>query len=429
MSDILDYRLQHVLQDMIYDLPYKDRYQLRNIFSCGRRITISNTQLGERVYLTKDIDDNVNFVGQSHCKNPFCCPVCSAKIMEEYRSKIGSALDMLRDKFFGFMVTFTIPHLKFMSCRETTDILYDTWKYFHQKNFTKNVHYYQEFSKAVGIKHWVRVCEYTYGVNGWHPHFHCIFWCERKNKDKILEFEDKLNEFWTKQAKRVTLKYWKENKLHNEENLEDLTDRLFAFRTDKGLFISKKDGKVLESLSADYLAGWGSDSELTGNIRKKASHEGHMTPYQVLQQSEYNSEYKKIYLDFCLSVTRKPVHHRLNFSKTGILKAIQQYRQIEGYRSVIDQKKRMARVVTFFDSSEWSNLCNLNKEFPVLSNILYLTKYDEYLLADYLESVKIKIRRREEYEEIFEIAEAVLNGEKYKISKCCEGFQQLGHAG
>ena len=401
MSDVLDYHAQHRLRAMIRKLPAAERYQLRNIAKCGENIIRNNIGAKAAVYLLSD-GERSKFFGQAHCQNPWCCPVCSARRMEEYRSKIASAIDCLNEEYFGFMMTFTIPHLSFMSCRETTDILYNTWTFFRHKSWRKDGwHPYQQFNKEVPIAHHVRVCEYTYGENGWHPHFHAIFWTKRGNESKILKWEEKLSAFWLKKAKAMTLKYWKDNGLHinDKETQEELCDRLYS-KADtakyRGIYISKdsKTGKVLESHSSDYLTGWGADRELTGNVRKEASHGGHYTPHQILEMAYTNPKYEAIYIDFCLSVTRKPVHHRVDFSQTGISGMVEEYRKEHGYRTAIVEKKTSWEVVATFDENTWFDICILNDDSPVLSNILYLAQAAEHreILYDYLESLGFRRR-------------------------------------
>ena len=399
--ECLDYHLQHVLRRMLEELPYEEREgRLKSVYLCGRTI-IKNPGFFNGVYVLSN-GNQAKFFGQSHCQNPFICPVCSARIMEKNRARIASALDMLHEEYFGFMVTFTLPHLKFMSCREITDILYDTWKYFRlkiRKDPKKNYeHPYTKFARTCEVKHFVRVCEYTYGdENGWHPHFHTIFWCSRDKADLVPSFQKELNDFWTTQGKRVALKYWKANKLHEGEDLNDIAERLFSTVNDKypALKISTdENGKLIETTSSGYIAGWGSDREVTGNIRKEASHENHFTPYQILAKAEHSKHWKNIYIDFVRAVTRKPVHHRLNFSKTGISKMIDEWQKVNGYDSTSKQKKSAEwRVVTYFTEEQWSDLCYLNRFAPVLANILCLAAISTDLMFEYIDS--LEVRRRE----------------------------------
>lgn len=302
MYDILDYQAQHVLRRWIDELPPMQQKQLKNVRKCGTQIN----KLAGRAQVVFVVANELQsrFVGQSHCDNPFCCPICTARRMEFFRARIASALEMLKaEGYIGFMVTFTIPHLKMMKCREVTDILYNTWKYFRLKNFNKNFSEYQRFNKDVPIAHWVRVCEYTYGENGWHPHFHCVFWTKRENADKVLAWEQRLNDYWMKIAKFHAAKLLKSTRPGNDQ-VDDIVERLFCaanMLAQKAVkFSVDKNGKLLEAQSSDYITGWGADSEVTGNIRKSASHKGHYTPHQILLKGQTDPQFKELYIDYCL---------------------------------------------------------------------------------------------------------------------------------
>lgn len=407
MSDILDFHLQHVMKRILRRHCSKEQLeQLKSIYLCQEKIHPRNVTGKKTVFLVRGDNERSGYYGQAHCRNPFCCPVCTAKAMEGYRSRIASAIDMLKGQgYFGFMATFTVAHLKSMSCREVTDILYDTWKYFRMKNFQKKFHVSQEFFKDVEVSDWVRVCEYTYGVNGWHPHFHCIYWIPRSNVDKVLDWENALSDYWVKIAKFIAVKYWRANNLHTDKNLDDLAKDLFEPGERAGKhsvrFSRDKNGKLLEVDSSNYLTGWSADRELTGNIRKSASHAGHYTPYQILQMAEHDDKWAQVYVDFVLGVTKKPVHHRVNFSKRTATKPslsarVDEYRKTHKSKYVLDEKKTTWRVVTYFDEFEWWNLCRLNRTAPVFENILYLARKPDYedLLFEYLKFLHLKPRRR-----------------------------------
>lgn len=404
---ILDYHLQHVLFKILDRQDPETRKQLRNISRCGRRSIPTKVGTSSVVAVLRSNTGESTFFGQMHCRNPHACPVCSAKIMETYRAKIASAIDEEYDRGnYGFMATFTVPHMWFMSCRETTDILYETWKYFRLtiKSSHKNstwVHPYRAFTLATKTKSWVRVCEYTYGRrNGWHPHFHCVFWTPKEHFDEVLDWEQKLCEFWIAQARRITIKYWKENNLHAEMgDLETLADRVFAKIDDwkQSLHFSRdKEGKLLRATSSDYLTGWGADRETTGNKRKTASHSGHYTPYQILELAEFDEYWAQKYIDFCLAVTQKPVHHRMNFSKDGIYKRVREWQATHEIISEGTVKKKLWVTATYFTSDEWYDICSINRRIPVIANILYLAKDEntEDLLFDYIESLGLPKRRR-----------------------------------
>ena len=425
---IIDYHLQHVLRRIIDNEPSETRRQLRNILKCGQRLIPPGVGSLPVVAVLRSDDKQSTLFGHVHCKNPFCCPACSAKIMEGYRAKIASAIDMQEASGeWGFMATFTIPHISSMSCRETTDILYKTWQYFKCKNKSSHanstwVHPYRAFINETGVNSWVRVCEYTYGkANGWHPHFHCIFWVPKENFDTVLDWEEKLCDFWLQQARRIAIKYWRDNKLHENQDLETFANLVFA-RTEEWKqalkFSRDGNGKLLKATSANYMTGWTADRELTGNRKKEASHKNHYTPYQILEMAEFDKHWARVYIDFCLAVTRKPVHHRLNSSKNGICKRLAEWQKTHDVTSENVQKKNTWETVTFFYADDWYEIYSKNRHAPVIANILYLAQNPEHeeLLFNYIESLGIPPKRRShEYKPGWKVCDAITDNFNHKV--------------
>ena len=401
MADVLDYQSQHYLRKFIRKLNGHQVEQLRNILKCGQSVSPA---VGG-VYLLANDNGAVKYHGHTHCKNPFCCPTCTALIMEQYRAKISSAIKLLHDDYFGFMFTLTIPHWSFMSCRETMEILNESWRYFRRKNLQRgHGHVFDEFNKVVPIAHHVRVMEHTWGkANGWHPHFHGIMWTKRGKEHNVLDWEQRLDAFWLKTAKRKMIQYWKKHKLHQQvllkgETYEQLADRMYSqsnyARDNKyvqGLVFSRdSNGRLKQVSTGDYICGWGADNEVTGNINRKASHNGHYTPYQILLEAQSNPAMEKLYIDFCLAVTQKPVMHRVHFSVTGINAMIKEWNKTHPVTSGVMQKKiqdgslRSWKVIAFFSVVDWYELSILDREQPVFSNILYVARHRREILLEYI---------------------------------------------
>ena len=280
-QDIFDARLQHYLRRILDKLDDEKKLQLKSLRLCNHSI-MYQPNVQPAVFLLRsdgfDGSGDAKFFGQMTCKNPWACPCCSTKMMNKYKEKIALALDALRDekakeRFFGFMITFTIPHLRFQSCKEVTDILYNTfreffrnaWKRRKQKSDPSKLRTHgpaNDFIVGCDVRYHVRCAEYTWSKkNGWHPHFHNIYWVPRGKQDKVVEFQEKLNAGWLAVAERETLKYWDEHELHGDthEKREQKCKALFMFKKDNlknpALKISTdKDGKIQESLSSDYLA-------------------------------------------------------------------------------------------------------------------------------------------------------------------------------
>lgn len=410
-QEIYDYALSNFLHKIIKEeLPVNQQIQLKTLASCGRKVSIPKTGVAG-VFLVSN-NSKSKFFGTTMCKNPFACPCCSAHRMSVYSKDIANGLDYLRSQgYFGFMMTFSIPHLRYMKCRDITNILYETYSYFRrtakQQNYRKKVNgelgqrtktISGQFYEDCKIEHSVTVCEYTYGKNGWHPHFHAIFWTKRENIHKVLSWQKALNEFWLYHAERIMKKYWQEHKLSfKSDKISDWSiDKLFAnAEKDAGIYISQKDGVLTESLSSDYISGWGANREVTGNYRKTASHSEHLTPYQILEKA-YNGDqfYKKIYIEFCLAVTQKPVHHRVMWSQTGIKKLIKVYSQQIKCTELIKKKeseKEKWAVLLWFNKSQWYELLEFEKNSPILANILYLAKLgNKQILYEFLDGLGIE---------------------------------------
>lgn len=393
MSDVQDYHLQAWLKRKIQSLPYGDRAALRNLSMCSHKVLPKSVapNAPQAVYLLSN-GKEAKFFGHITCKNTWCCPVCTAKVMEKRRQRAQAALDALGSKFFAFGMTFTIPHLRFQSCHEVTQILYDTWRRFNnckslsksrEDNFTTPV---KNFFKKLDIKYYVKVAEYTYGNNGWHPHFHMIFWVDYSKKNDILAYQADLQASWNRFFENCAKSYWKRNGLERDINkFINVIKHAALNGTSESVNFSVKDGKIAQIKSSAYLCGWGGDSELTGNVSKSASHEGHLTPYQILEKAEYDEFYADLYIEFCLE-TSLYVHQRTAFSR-GLGQIIDKYIQTEGYKSVIKKKLDADwKVLCWFTKEQWLVLCDKNNKYPILSNILYLAKNHNYttILFDYL---------------------------------------------
>lgn len=402
-QEILDHTLHSYLHKIISKLPLGQAMQLKTLASCGSKI-VPRKGLASNVYLISN-GEHSKFIGQTMCKNTWACPVCSAYMMSKYSSEIASAIEMKRaEGYIAFMVTFSVPHLRFMKCRDVTDILFKTFEYFRrtakQKNYRKRSNgelgnrtgtVSKQFFEELDITDYVNVCEYTWGVNGWHPHFHMLMWTKKENADSVMKWQEKLNEFWLKTAKRVTQKHLE--KFYGEKYTQTVIRLYDRAEKDAGVFISNDNGKLRESLTSDYVAGWGADKELTGNRRKEASHNGHFTPYQILEKAYYgDKDMEDLYIEFCLQVTRKPVHHRVTWSKNGFKSRITQFRQTEKARDLLKKKESAEMdwyVLCYFTPEQWKEICYFDKFTPLRGNLLFMATFAPDLIPKYLENFDI----------------------------------------
>ena len=395
INNIHDHRLLNKLRKYLFAHP-KYLVQLKSTAYCGSKI-IRQPGMTPQVYLLKNNED-AKFYGMTSCKNSWFCPTCSVIQMSKYAANIAVALDALKQPKYSqwaFMATATIPHTSGMSCEESTEILYNTWKAFivrgnHnlKRSISKNWRAsdpFATFCESFNCKHRVRIGEFTYGKHGWHPHFHCLFWVDSKNFDLVKGWKDTLNERWLQLAKRETLKFWNKKfptkKVENATRVEIMYSKMDVAGS-KGFYISTdKNGNVIRQESSMYVCGWGADKEVTGNIQNKATHEGHYTPMQLLEQADETNNFMELYIEYALATKRKK-HKRINWSaRSGIHKIIAQWRITHVYQEVLKKKataiqenKGLWEVIYTFNEQQWSLLCWLNTQNQILQKILELAR-------------------------------------------------------
>lgn len=419
--NISDSRLASMLRHYISaNARYGADKRLKGIKLCGSRVLPA--PCGDGFVYVVVSEDKARYMGVAHCHSPWSCPVCSAKVMAEKGGEIATLIDARRqwEKKSAFMVTFTLPHTDAMSCEEAFQVLNDTWRMFTRdgrraKNSQgKNLSPYGQMRAKFDIKSIVRVYEFTWGENGWHPHIHALLWTKRENFKDLLPYEDLLTDRWLHCAKYCHEKLFQRAKkdscpsppgssggfpqIGEEARMDDYdgdscdTARIAPYgsarrRTlsnidlnelyadykhrpvtgHRAVYFSKTaDGQVREESSAHYISGWGADSELTRGDRKKCSKfEGHYSPYEMLvkAQAAKDEADKRFWLDLYLEyVITTRGHKRVNFTP-GDRKLIEKWRQTNDYIKTLKKnltvKVKNQRAVFWFNKQQWQEiLCN-----------------------------------------------------------------------
>lgn len=107
------------------------------------------------------------YQGLQPCGSVWHCPVCSAKISNTRRDELNKLLSWAREKGYApMMLTLTMSHHAGDSLRDSLEALKAAKKRFHQSRTWRGI-------EPAIVGH-VTATELTYGVNGWHPHFHII---------------------------------------------------------------------------------------------------------------------------------------------------------------------------------------------------------------------------------------------------------------
>lgn len=135
--------------------------------------------------------------GVQTCNNVWGCPVCASQIQRERAQLVDYAIDQWIGYMHGrkgpagataHMLTLTIRHAVSHRLKTTSQLVADAWSLMFAGREG------QEIRELLGLKHFVRAFEPTYGEqNGWHPHLHCVLMCDKQLTDEHLQI---LRERW-----------------------------------------------------------------------------------------------------------------------------------------------------------------------------------------------------------------------------------------
>jgi len=167
------FSLQTVAKDVLRTVPHPHGSTWRTV----KCLTVPNGD-GVSIRYTPEIQ-RASFVGACVCGSVWVCPVCSARISELRRVELA-AMHATHAAAGGcaYMLTLTVPHAKgdrladlLGRRREGSGGLADAVNRFRCDRTAKRL---LSDLERVGF---VRATEITHGANGWHPHFHELWFC------------------------------------------------------------------------------------------------------------------------------------------------------------------------------------------------------------------------------------------------------------
>ena len=120
--------------------------------------------------------------GFQTCGSPHLCTICGPKISERRKSEIEGAMGVAEG--LGLTVkmgTFTIPHGIGDDLADLFEAMLSAWR------ITSTSRAGKLLRKTLGLVGYIRVLETTDGVNGFHPHFHVLFFFDKECTDECVK--------------------------------------------------------------------------------------------------------------------------------------------------------------------------------------------------------------------------------------------------
>lgn len=230
------------------------------------------------------------YTGVVRCGSPWVCQPCANKIQSRRADEIKKAFawayqknrtDGRRQKQM-VMITQTFPHGINDDLGETMEMVKVAEKIFCSgASFTA-------FKKEYGYEGMIKALEITYGkINGWHPHFHKLF---------ILDFD--IDEKTEKKIRKWLLKRWEDACI--KAGLLKHGSIMDFRKCSIDVMFKAKDSDYLSKLNQEKeKKSWGADKEMASASTKQGRMHG-KTPFQLLEESDGNTRYKELFLEYAL---------------------------------------------------------------------------------------------------------------------------------
>lgn len=178
------------VQRAISEKNYEDvKFFTHGARGCGKRPIPSHSKKADgEIYLTGHpgyavINASPDGVAYSthmqHCGSTWLCLSCAEKIFRTRRDEIKKAFDFFNPDagFSKSHVTFTNPHSINDNLPDLLERMAEALTAFRSGKAWK------EFRARFGYVGEIRTLEIPYGNNGWHPHYHSVYFWDRVHSD------------------------------------------------------------------------------------------------------------------------------------------------------------------------------------------------------------------------------------------------------
>lgn len=208
--------------------------------------------------------EQANFGNLQRCYSVWNCPICSMTITEGRRSELKQGLANWIDAGgHAYLVTFTNSHHKGDNLGDLLQGQKKAFVKFWEKRKVK------EMLKRLGYQGRIVATEVTWGEqNGWHPHYHMIFFFDHEINSQGIQSYLALE--WQDACVKAGLK---------------APDLIHGVDVRNG------------TRAAEYVSKWGLEEEVTKGHLKKGLN-GSLTPFDLLRGCSTNNHYKTLFKQF-----------------------------------------------------------------------------------------------------------------------------------
>ena len=138
---------------------------VKRVSYCGTR-TIRKDQ--KQIEAVQGEKGGIYYAGMQRCGSVWFCPDCMYKLMKGRADELYSQLKAYKLEKIVLFVTFTLQHRMGDSLADLHTILKDAF------NSANSHGRWKKAKKKFSIEY-LKTLEVLFGVNGWHPHLHCVF--------------------------------------------------------------------------------------------------------------------------------------------------------------------------------------------------------------------------------------------------------------
>ena len=208
--------------------------------------------------------EQANFGNLQRCYSVWNCPICSMTITEGRRSELKQGLANWIDAGgHAYLVTFTNSHHKGDNLADLLQGQKKAFVKFWEKRKVK------EMLKRLGYQGRIVATEVTWGEqNGWHPHYHMIFFFDHEINSQGIQSYLALE--WQDACVKAGLK---------------APDLIHGVDVRNG------------TRAAEYVSKWGLEEEVTKGHLKKGLN-GSLTPFDLLRGASTNNHFKTLFKQF-----------------------------------------------------------------------------------------------------------------------------------